>query len=130
MPSLAEILADPRLNGVYRTEGAIAGLPGLVRLDARRLTGKEGLLTALGTALDLPDYYGANWDALEECLNDLSWRRGSVVVLIEHAAALDAGILENLLEIWRDAAAMWSGEGRIMVLLLAGMEASALPLAE
>ncbi|TDT32783.1 barstar family protein [Naumannella halotolerans] len=42
--------------GVLRTEG----------IDDRRT-----LLLAIGRALDLPDWYGANLDALADCLTDL-----------------------------------------------------------
>ena len=34
---------------------------------------KSELLAALAGALSLPDYFGANWDALADCLTDLGW---------------------------------------------------------
>ncbi len=41
------------------------------------------LLVQYDRVLTLPDYFGWNWDALEECLGDLSWldppRRVSIV---------------------------------------------------
>ena len=46
-------------------------------LDERR-----ALLTAIGRELRFPSYYGRNLDALEECLNDLSWLPAGEVVLI------------------------------------------------
>lgn len=37
------------------------------------ISGEEQLMTALEDVLMLPDYFGRNWDALSECLRDLSW---------------------------------------------------------
>lgn len=37
------------------------------------LRSKQKLLRALATKLQLPHYFGQNWDALEECLADFSW---------------------------------------------------------
>jgi hypothetical protein len=64
----------------FRAPGSfVARLPG-------RLSRKYDLLRALSTGLKFPSYFGYNWDALEECLNDLSWlgERTSVVIVHEH----------------------------------------------
>lgn len=37
------------------------------------ITTKDQLLQTLAKGLNLPTYFGWNWDALEECLCDLSW---------------------------------------------------------
>lgn len=37
------------------------------------LSEKNVLLSWYVRALGLPEYFGANWDALDECLRDLSW---------------------------------------------------------
>jgi RNAse (barnase) inhibitor barstar len=34
---------------------------------------KENLLSEVSRRLRFPDYFGSNWDALEECILDLSW---------------------------------------------------------
>jgi RNAse (barnase) inhibitor barstar len=37
------------------------------------ITHKEDLLRYIAAELNFPDYFGFNWDALDECLADLSW---------------------------------------------------------
>jgi RNAse (barnase) inhibitor barstar len=84
-------------------------------LDGARLAGEDDLLGRLATALRFPDYFGRNWDALDEMLRDLGWLPGKgCVLLIEHAAALwaeqgrSAG---RLVEAWLAAAECWAGDG-------------------
>ena len=59
---------------------------------------KGELLAEFGRALEFPDYFGQNWDALQECLTDLSWLPGDIyVVLIERANwLLEGGIADEL----------------------------------
>ena len=42
---------------------------------------KSGLLAAIGEALDFPDYYGQNFDALADCLHDVGRGAAGVVLL-------------------------------------------------
>lgn len=42
---------------------------------------KRALLRFIAKELNFPDYFGENWDALEECLRDLSWRPAGQVVM-------------------------------------------------
>ena len=51
---------------------ATAGWQGF-HLDGTSVGDKVGFLNACADALCFPDYFGHNWDALEECLNDLAW---------------------------------------------------------
>ncbi len=43
---------------------------------------------------ELPEYFGRNEDALEECLSDLADREGSISIIVEHADALNERLRE------------------------------------
>lgn len=96
-------------------------------IEGRNIARKEQLLNAVATALDFPDHFGANWDALEECLTDLEWVGGDgYVVHYEHIDALLAAHpdqFETLVEILRDAVESWKADGVAMVILLSGSKA-------
>jgi hypothetical protein len=64
----------------YRAAGAH-----VVRIPAKA-RGKEKLLSVLAAKLRFPGYFGHNWDALEECLRDLSWLGDQPRVVIVHEA--------------------------------------------
>jgi hypothetical protein len=71
----------------------------------------EHLLQALYQLLWLPGYFGFNWNALDDCLTDLSWIRERRVVL-EHAGLpnIPEAELKIYLEILRDAVLDWTDE--------------------
>ena len=52
-----------------------------VVIDLRSAADKESFLSAVARALELPDYFGMNWDALNDCLTDMSWRPAGGYVL-------------------------------------------------
>lgn len=118
MPKLSEVLIDHSLNDVYRLPGSIPELPGTVRLDAARFADQEDLFLEMAQALSFPDYFGANWDALDECLHDLSWWDGPVVVILDNAKLLEARVVDMLADIWRDAAEDWRERGKVFSLLI------------
>jgi RNAse (barnase) inhibitor barstar len=51
-------------------------------IDGRRAPSRMAVLLAAGHALQFPDWYGANLDALHDALNDLSWLPPGEVELI------------------------------------------------
>lgn len=51
-------------------------------LDGRDIFNQEIFLNQIAKAMQFPTYFGANWDALEECLRDLSWYSAQGYVLI------------------------------------------------
>ena len=98
-------------------------------IEGRNIARKEQLLNHVATALRFPGYFGGNWDALEECLGDLSWRRGSAhVLLIEGGAKLPKADADALRGILRDCAEGWAKRGRPFFAVYAGgRNAAALP---
>jgi RNAse (barnase) inhibitor barstar len=68
----------------------VSDLTGFRALDWRlvrftgRLRHKQDLLRALASGLKFPDYFGWNWDALDECLCDLSWLNAPAGVVLLH----------------------------------------------
>jgi RNAse (barnase) inhibitor barstar len=81
MSSLSSVLAGRTPPGVYRWHAAydVADVRHTVEhvgwrfgyVDGWVFQSKAEFLLAVGEALALPDYYGRNLDALEECLADL-----------------------------------------------------------
>ncbi len=127
-PPLAEILTDPGRNGLYRLAPHLSPAQGdswiVIRGDA--LTDKTAILAEMGRALALPDYYGHNWDALEECLHDLEGESG-LALLIDEAGipeAADPDAWANLLDILTVAAEDWQAVDRPFAVFLRGGHAA------
>lgn len=113
-------LAHPAGNGVHWiaaaevdalcAAGRAAGLH-CVRVMLGGLDGKTALLERLAEALALPDWFGHNWDALADCLGDLSWSPASGHLLVledcRRFARRSPGDYRILLEILADAASTW-----------------------
>lgn len=75
-----------------------------------RCTTKQGLLTEWAAALQFPYYFGVNWDAFEECLNDMDWlpARSYVMALTHADQVLPQGRdLLTFLAILNTAATRW-----------------------
>jgi hypothetical protein len=71
---------------------ALPELPGFAvrQVDGRRCRTKAALLDELARALGFPAHFGRNWDAVEDCLNDLGWlpADGYVIVVASAHAVL------------------------------------------
>jgi RNAse (barnase) inhibitor barstar len=83
-----------------------------VRLIQGRACGtRDAMLDELARALDFPEYFGSNWDALEDCLTDLAWLSSNkFVFVVTNTDALlrdERAMVTNLGDILKEAAAFW-----------------------
>jgi barstar (barnase inhibitor) len=110
---LLERLKDPARSGVYR-----AG----TTKDLEQVTAGSGLdivpietagdpVAAIARAFGFPSWFGANWDALEDSLSDLSWRErdGYVLLVLNYP---DGDSLRSLTDVLRSVAKNWAQRGK------------------
>ena len=118
MSKLRARLRDASRSGVYRVarsdaiEDAVRGSKlNLGRVDLAGVAGREAMLERIASALAFPDWFGRNWDALEDCLIDLSWREaeGHVLVFTGAEPGDDTGVLIDVLA---SSAEFWAARGR------------------
>lgn len=93
MGKLAQRFLDASKSGVYRV--ADEGIPreaareaglALLEVSLEGVAGKDALLQRFAASLAFPDWFGGNWDALEDCLTDFSWRQAAGYALFLHGA--------------------------------------------
>ncbi len=105
----------PDVNDVdIRAAAALRGLE-FTRVDLSEVNSKSGFLTEMARALEFPAYFGMNWDALYECLTDLSWKPASGYVLFLaafHSLVRRAGPdLRPAIEVFHAVAEYWRPRG-------------------
>lgn len=87
----------------------------------KSVSSKSDLLGLLAEGLSFPEGFGANWDALFDCLRDLSWIRERRVVIAHESipAGLSADDLRAYLGLLGDAVVSWQtnpGEHELIVI--------------
>jgi len=120
MSKLLQRLSDASRSGVYRasrTDEILDATQGsalrVLRIGLSGAAGKDALMERIARALDFPRWFGGNWDALEDCLTDLSWSGAAGhVLLIEGAADLPVDERGILVDILVSAAASWAERKR------------------
>lgn len=131
-------------SGLYLLEGDVE--PGHVRLqsmargyqfidlDCRPAQDKTALMAQAAAAFALPAHFGHNWDALADCLMDLSWLPGMRwVVLVRGLERLHALSPDNylvMMDILAQTSEYWSDQEQPFIALLTadcGPEAVRLP---
>lgn len=117
--ALQDLLAQPQQASIYHLPHH--GQTGLAKaakalgfacfkVDLEESVHMGKILSALGHALHFPDWYGANLDALNDCLTDFSWREApGYIITIYGADALHAesNSFAALNEVLANAIAEW-----------------------
>lgn len=135
---LRAMLADASQNGAYFVdvrdrealeEAALSLRYAVAPIDCAGCGDKHEILARFAQALRFPDWFGDSWDALVDCLGDLSWwPADGYLLLVEHAGAWrtdDAEAFGVLLDILNEAARKW-GERRVPFWALIPLSAAAL----
>lgn len=77
-------------------------------------TSKQQVLSVIAHAFHFPKHFGKNFDALGDCLTDLTYKSGQqpgfLIVLeqLPNTAKFDKEARETLLDVFRDAADFWA----------------------
>lgn len=122
--SLETILADIEKAGVYHMphmdkalvlEAAKANGYQTFRVDLGRAADKDALLAAIARALKFPEWFGRNFDALADCLGDMSWAPADgYLVMLEHCDGIHGQAEPEFvatLQLFQQAAEDWRQEG-------------------
>ncbi len=132
METMTKRLADVQQSGVYQLvrspeqvaqAAKQAGL-GVFRIDLAHARSKKDFLDRTAKALDFPDWFGRNWDALKDCLTDLEWLntiKGYVLVfenVVQFAA--HGQDFHTATAVLAEIAEYWKADGRPFWALLAG----------
>lgn len=125
------VFKDISLAGLYHLPAALDGdLPTLasrthytlLRADLSACKNSQEILQELGNACKFPLWYGANLDALHDCLTDPDWQSKKKLILqitgldaLQHSHPDD---FSTLIEVLRSAAATRSAENHPLWILL------------
>lgn len=94
----------------------------LAVLDGKIASSRETFFAEIARTMRFPAYFGHNWDAVYDCLTDLSWLTadGHALVLdgFDNLARDEPEQWQILLNLLRDACAFWQPLPRPMYALL------------
>ena len=97
-------------------------------LDVCSVSSSWDLFTLFSKVMKFPEYFGNNWNALYECLTDMSWNpRSGYVLAVKNADSLFALKPEEfqiLVGVLEEAAALWrrKDEPRCFAVVFSGSE--------
>ena len=93
------------------------------QIDLKGVTGKADFLKKVARALNFPEYFGMNWDALNDCLTDMAWKPAAGYVLLFSSFQSFAGNAPADMKVVRDifdlSAQYWKQKAVPFYILLA-----------
>ncbi len=125
MNDYTETLANADIAGVFEIpeEGsdaivaaAIANQHVVYRVDLRQARSREQMLNLIGEGLELPTWFGSNYDALMDCLCDFSWvpAPGYTIIMenCHNIYSLAPSEFNMLIDIFAEASNAWREQGK------------------
>ena len=135
-----QLLIDPGEAGVFVRPADAAALDaaaeraGLTRwtVDLVGVRTKEALLATLAERLEFPEWFGSNWDALNDVLAERAWEQSKGVVLnlerCDELAHADPEVFETALEVLDSVAESCYDEDIPFWVFVDGVDAEAFDL--
>jgi hypothetical protein len=131
---LSDVLEDVKDSGVYLLAEGISEKDvekfahengfAFFLLRGAEIRTKADFLSRAAVDMSFPDYFGNNWDALEDCLTDMTGHEayGYVVLFDDFGpfAEHSPGEFHTALEIFKDSAVFWADKQKAFVVLLRG----------
>ena len=88
----------------------------LFYLDGKNTSSETELFKLIAKAMMFPKYFGNNWDALRDCLQDLDWIDAEkYIIVIDNYHNF---ISETLIEILTETIEYWQQQDTIMYIFL------------
>ncbi len=99
-------------------------------VDLQKYAKMRDILRPLGEALDFPEWYGGNLDALFDCLADPDWLEAGGCIRLYGLASLqrhDPEGCSDLLDVFKSACAARNDDESAALTLLLDIEAEGIP---
>lgn len=123
---LQSILLDPAQSGAYffaenDTAALLAAANAIefqvADISLQGATDKAELMERLAAGLQIPSWFGGNWDGLADVLRDLSWlpAASGYLICLRHASGLrvaEPNEFDTLLDVLNEAAFLWADDGK------------------
>lgn len=91
-------------------------------INGNKITSKADFFQISAEIMNFPDYFGENWDAFNDCINDLSWLPANGYLLLytqpDNFAQNAPQEWEIALDIFQEVVEYWAGTDTPMYILL------------